>query len=51
MTNSKSIFDSLKKNAMLIVLVLVYIFFMIQTKGVIFQPAQFKALIDQNAYV
>ena len=49
--NSKSLFDSLKKNAMLIVLVLVYVFFMIKTKGVIFQPAQFKALIDQNAYV
>ena len=41
----------LRKNAMLFVLVLVYVFFMITTKGGIFQPAQFKALIDQNAYV
>ena len=41
----------LKKNAMLVILVLVYLFFMITTKGNIFKPAQFKALIDQNAYV
>ena len=41
----------LKKNAMLVVLVIVYIFFMITTGGNIFKPANFKALIDQNAYV
>lgn len=43
--------DVLKKNAMLIVLVLVYLFFTIMTKGQIFQPLQFNALITQNAYV
>ena len=41
----------LKKNAMLVILVLVYIFFMVTTGGNIFKPANFKALIDQNAYV
>ena len=41
----------LKKNAMLVILVLVYLFFMVTTAGNIFKPAQFKALIDQNAYV
>ena len=51
MINSKSVFETLKKNAMLVVLVLVYIFFMITTGGNIFKPANFKALIDQNAYV
>ena len=51
MGSKNSFFAVIKKNAMLIVLVLVYLFFMTQTKGVIFQPAQFKALIDQNAYV
>ena len=43
--------DVLKKNAMLIVLVLVYIFFTVMTKGQMFQPLQFNALITQNAYV
>ena len=43
--------DVLKKNAMLIVLVLVFIFFTILTKGQMFQPLQFNALITQNAYV
>ena len=47
----KTVFSSLKKNAMLVVLVLVYIFFTITTGGNIFKPANFKALIDQNAYV
>ena len=47
----KSFLTALKKNAMLVVLVLVYLFFMILTKGNIFKPANFKALIDQNAYV
>ena len=41
----------LKKNAMLIILVLVYIFFTIMTKGRMFKPTSFAALINQNAYV
>lgn len=43
--------ELLKKNAMLIVLVLVYIFFTVMTKGQMFQPLNFNALITQNAYV
>lgn len=41
----------LKKNAMLIVLVLVYVFFTVMTGGQMFQAMQFNALITQNAYV
>ena len=41
----------LKKNAMLIVLVLVFIFFTMMTKGQMFEAMQFNALITQNAYV
>ena len=41
----------LKKNAMLIILVLVYLFFAILTKGGIFSPSSFTELINQNAYV
>ena len=41
----------LKKNAMLIVLALVYIFFLAIDKGKMFKPNSFLALIDQNAYV
>ena len=41
----------LKDNTMLIVLVLVFVFFTITTKGMMFQPMQFNALITQNAYV
>ena len=41
----------LKKNAMLIVLVLVYLFFLLLTKGGIFKPSSFTELINQNAYV
>ena len=37
----KMISASLKKNAMLIVLVLVYVFFLILTKGGIFKPSSF----------
>ena len=40
-----------KKNAMLMVLVLVYIFFTVTTGGQMFQPLNFNALITQNAYV
>ena len=48
---NKNIINVLKKNAMLIVLVLVYIFFVIMTGGGMFQPMNFNALITQNAYV
>lgn len=41
----------LKDNTMVIVLVLVYLFFTISTKGSMFLPMQFNALITQNAYV
>ncbi|MBR1707846.1 MAG: sugar ABC transporter permease [Clostridia bacterium] len=41
----------LKKNAMLVILVLVYLFFMVTTGGAIFKPMNFNALITQNAYV
>lgn len=41
----------LKKNAMIIVLILVYLFFTIMTDGKMFQPLNFNALITQNAYV
>ncbi len=47
----KSISTVLKENTMLIVLVIVYLFFTITTKGTMFQPLQFNALITQNAYV
>ena len=41
----------LKKNAMLIILVLVYIFFTIMTQGRMFKPTSFASLVNQNAYV
>ena len=41
----------LKMNAMLIILVLVFIFFIIMTKGRMFKPTSFSSLINQNAYV
>lgn len=41
----------LKKNAMLVILVLVYVFFCIITKGGIFVPLRFVFLIEENAYV
>ena len=47
----QNILAALKKNTMLIVLVMVYIFFMITTQGSIFKPMNFNALITQNAYV
>ena len=43
--------EIIKKNAMLIILVLVYIFFTITTRGSMFQAMNFNALITQNAYV
>jgi len=45
------VLEILKKNAMLIILVLVYVFFIIMTKGGMFEPLNFNALITQNAYV
>lgn len=48
---SKTILSALKKNAMLIVLVLVYVFFLFMTNGAIFSPANFSELINQNTYV
>ena len=48
---SNKYIDILKKNAMLIVLVLVYLFFTIMTSGQMFQAMNFNALITQNAYV
>ena len=48
---NKSLVSVLKKNAMLIVMVLVYLFFWILTKGGIFRPSSFTELINQNAYV
>ena len=47
----KNVALTLKKNTMLVVLVLVYLFFMITTGGSIFKPMNFNALITQNAYV
>ena len=49
--SAKNITSTLKKNTMLIVLVVVYIFFVITTQGSIFKPMNFNALITQNAYV
>ena len=49
--NKESFLASLKKNSMLIILVLVYLFFLGLTKGGIFQPSSFTELINQNAYV
>ena len=47
----KTILAALKKNAMLVVMILVYVFFMILTGGGIFTPSSFTELINQNAYV
>ncbi len=49
--HNNSLIPALKKNAMLIILVLVYLFFMILTRGSIFSPSSFTELINQNAYV
>ena len=49
--DKKLVLSALKKNAMLIVLVLVYLFFLILTQGGIFEPSSFTELINQNAYV
>ena len=51
MAKNNNITSVLKKNAMLIVLVLVFIFFTVMTSGQMFEAMQFNALITQNAYV
>lgn len=47
----KSASQILKDNMMLIVLVVVYLFFTVQTGGAMFSPFNFNELITQNAYV
>ena len=47
----KNLLAFLKKNTMLVVLILVYLFFMVMTGGSILKPLNFNALITQNAYV
>lgn len=47
----KNVLAALRKNTMLIVLVLVFLFFTIMTNGQMFEPLNFNALITQNAYV
>ncbi len=47
----KNLLMFLKKNTMLVVLILVYLFFMVMTGGSILKPLNFNALITQNAYV
>ena len=49
--NAKNVLATLKKNAMLVILVLVFLLFAILTKGSIFNPSSFSELINQNAYV
>ena len=49
--DKKAVVSTLKKNAMLVVLILVYLFFMIRTQGSIFKPSTFRALFNENAYV
>ena len=48
---NESFLATLKKNSMLIILIFVYLFFVILTKGGIFSPSSFTELINQNAYV
>ena len=47
----KNVKTVLKKNVMLIVLVLVYLFFFCMTRGDIFKPMKFTQLVTENAYV
>lgn len=47
----KNALDVLRKNTMIFVLVLVFLFFTLMTKGQMFTPLNFNALITQNAYV
>ena len=48
---NKKITSILLDNFMIIALVVIYLVFTIWTKGGMFQPMQFNALITQNAYV
>ncbi len=47
----KNVVTVLRKNTMMFVLVLVYLFFTLMTKGQMFTALNFNALITQNAYV
>ena len=47
----KNLTASLKKNTMIFVLLLVFLFFTAMTKGQMFTALNFNALITQNAYV
>ena len=47
----KNITEVLKKNTMVFVLILVYLFFSAMTQGQMFSPLNFMALVSQNAYV
>lgn len=47
----KNALNVIRKNTMLIILVLVVLFFTAMTKGSMLQPSNFDALIAQNAYV
>ena len=47
----KSFLSMIKRNIMTVILVLVYLFFVVLTKGGIFKPASFSELVNQNAYV
>jgi len=49
--NNKSFKEILKKNALLIIMLVVYLFFVVITKGEIFKPSSFTSLINQNTYV
>jgi len=49
--SANKVTSTLKKNVMLIVLVLVYVFFLIMTKGGIFKPMKWTQLVTENAYV
>ena len=47
----KKMTQVLRKNTMIFVLLLVYLFFVVMTQGQMFTPLNFNALITQNAYV
>ncbi len=47
----KNALEVLRKNTMIFVLVLVFLFFTLMTKGQMFTALNFNALITQNAYV
>ena len=47
----KSASQIIKDNFMIIALVVIYLLFTLATKGAMFQPMNFNALVTQNAYV